>query len=402
MSLPKPGSSGVSSKIFSPAIVVSVALAAIVAAYFLAIADLSVGAKTRGFSGIIAVFLTVNVGLHFLQSRRDDSAVSDVTEPSIDIELARLEEARDVFSGALAPEDTFRLAASRIRAVIPFQTIVLYVYDERSDRLRVMHADGTDADAQSAIVMSPREGQPGECFCSKRVRVDSSSASIPLESRDSAFGVLQLFFGNGSYPRNQDPSILEAIGERIGPLVMSSVAFERTRATALMDNTTELPNERAFYMVLENRIAESQRNREERPLTVLALDVRGFDDINRRFGHTSGDRVLALVAGVVKENLRQMDFFARSAADEFLAVLPTANRAVANEIIERIQTGFFGRSFSIGDSGPIEVQLNVGWAAFGSDGETPAGLLAAARERKGQSKSMVPPKVLWFPSEMTN
>jgi diguanylate cyclase (GGDEF)-like protein len=183
---------------------------------------------------------------------------------------------------------------------------------------------------------------------------------------------------------------------------MSAVTFEQTKTAALTDVTTDLPNERAFYLVLENHIAESQRRRDERPLTILALDVRGFDEINQQFGHAAGDRVLAYVAAVVKESLRQMDFFARSSGDEFLAALPTANKEISHEIIARIHTGFFGRKLRLTEDDSIEVEINIGWAAFGTDGETPASLLAAARERRGQAKTVSPPKVLWFPSEMAN
>lgn len=394
---------GLSRKVFSPTTVAALAMVAIGASYCLAIAEMEVAAKTRGFSAIIAVFLAAVVGLRFLQGRGErPQEVASVATSHPDAGLGLLDEAHDTFAGALSPDDTFRLAANRVSSVVPSRTVVLYVYDEQSDRLRVMRANGADSEKFRGVAISPREGQPGECFCTKRVQIDAASATIPLEAGDSAFGVLQLLFDEPVDPGKQDLSLFDAIGTRIGPLVMSSVAFERTLSTALVDSTTELPNERAFFMVLENHIAESQRNRDVRPLTVIALDVRGFNDVNQRFGHRTGDRVLAFVADVVKERLRQMDFFARSAADEFVAVLPTANVETATEIIERIRAGFLGRKFNIGDEEGVEVEVNIGWASFGPDGETPASLLAAARERKVQSKSMVPPKVLWFPTEFAN
>ena len=404
MSLPIPNdSSRIGRKVFSPSIVAVIAVAAIVAAYFVAITDLDVEAKTRGFSGIIALFLAVTVGLRFLQTRFESpEKPAESRSADVDTHLSSLEEARDVFAGALSPDDTFRLAASRIAGVVPFRTILLYIYDDQADRLRVMHADGVDAGAHRDATIGPRDGQPGDCYCTKRVQIGHESAAIPLESGDSAFGVLQLFYETEIGPVKPELSALEAIGTRVGPLMMSAVAFEKTRATALVDLTTELPNDRAFYAVLENRIAEAQRDRERQPLTVLALDVRGFDDINRRFGHAGGDRVLAFVASVVKENLRQMDFFARSEADEFVAVLPTATKQTSHEVIARIQTGFFGRKFRVTDRESVEVETNVGWATFGADGETPAQLLAAARERKRQAKAMVPPNVIWFPAELVN
>lgn len=110
----------------------------------------------------------------------------------------------------------------------------------------------------------------------------------------------------------------------------------------MTDVTTDLPNERAFYLILENQIAEAQRKREDRPLTILAIDIKNFDEVNQKFGHAAGDRILNFVAHGIKDNLRQMDFLARSIGDEFLAILPTATKEVSHEVIARIQTGFFG------------------------------------------------------------
>ena len=56
-----------------------------------------------------------------------------------------------------------------------------------------------------------------------------------------------------------DASILDAIGERAAPLVLASIARERSQENALTDVTTDLPNERAFHLVLENQVAEAVR-----------------------------------------------------------------------------------------------------------------------------------------------
>ena len=157
-----------------------------------------------------------------------------------------------------------------------------------------------------------------------------STAAIPLFHGTEVFGVIQLYFDSDFDVQNADKQLLEAIGTRVAPLMMGSLAFERSQANALTDITTELPNERAFYLILENQIAEAQRRRDERPLTVLAIDIRNFDEINQQFGHAAGDRALNFVAQVVKDNLRQMDFLARSTGDEFLVVLPTASQDITD------------------------------------------------------------------------
>ncbi|MCV5943055.1 GGDEF domain-containing protein, partial [Escherichia coli] len=79
-------------------------------------------------------------------------------------------------------------------------------------------------------------------------------------------------------------------------LFLGSLAYEKSLSSALTDPLTKLPNERAFFLVLENQLAESQRFRDERPLTVLAVDIRDFEEINRDYGHSTGDRVLSFAA----------------------------------------------------------------------------------------------------------
>ena len=118
---------------------------------------------------------------------------------------------------------------------------------------------------------------------------------------------------------------------------------------------------------------------------MLSIDVRDFDLITSSRGHATGDRVLNFVARTARENLRQMDFFARCGNDEFLAVLPTASEETAQEVVERIGTEFRGRKLQIEGIDPIEVRLNFGWAVFGKDGETAKELLAMARARRGSS-----------------
>jgi diguanylate cyclase (GGDEF)-like protein len=165
---------------------------------------------------------------------------------------------------------------------------------------------------------------------------------------------------------------------------------------------TNLPNERAFFMVLENQLAESQRFRSERPLTVMSVDIKNFADANQNFGFATGDRILAFAAEHLASQLRKMDFLSRSVNDEFLIILPTASEKFASEIMQRIKNHFAVEVFAVSESEDIKVWLNFGWATFWQDGETAEQLLQHARIRKQQSKAEEPSKVLWFPKEYVN
>jgi diguanylate cyclase (GGDEF)-like protein len=226
-----------------------------------------------------------------------------------------------------------------------------------------------------------------------------SAAAYPLKNRVETFGVMVLY---GDSFNEAAETLLKAVGERVAPLFANSFAFEQSRLNALTDSLTDLPNERGFFLVLENQLAESFRYRDERPLTILAMDVRNFAEINQKYGHAVGDRLLSFAAATIKKQLRQMDVLTRSSADEFLAVLPTANEKISAGIVERIKRAFITSPFPVSGSENVNLAINFGAATFWRDGETIEQLLKIALIRKEQDKSAEKSKVIWFPKEFVN
>jgi diguanylate cyclase len=180
------------------------------------------------------------------------------------------------------------------------------------------------------------------------------------------------------------------------------MAFERSLSNALTDPLTKLPNERAFHMVLENQLAESHRSRDERPLTVMAVDIRNFDELNRDHGHVVGDQALAFAAEKISSQLRKMDFLARSMNDEFLIVLPKASERTAKEVMDRIQGCLVSNPMKVSDDEQIKIWLNFGFSTFWKDGETSQQLIQGAFMKKQQAKSEAPDNLLVFPKEYVN
>ncbi len=391
-----------------PSVIVVLSIIALVATFFLANSANDVNVKTLGFSAIIAAFLVVSVSLHLWYSRGDAESECAAKDEATDRQLQALDDANEFFAGSLKPTDSFRLIASRIREMVPFRTMTLHLFDNEGMRFCATESEGPDAEHRRGRFSALDDGAIARSYFSTAVEMDHATISsrpavaIPLRHDNEIFGILHLDLEMNYDLAVIDMGLLDAIGTRSAPMVLSSMSFEKSQTNALTDKTTELPNERAFFLVLENQVAESQRKGSSRPLTILALDVRSFDEINRRFGHASGDRVLGFVAQIIKDNLRQMDFLARASADEFVVVLPTASKEISHDVMARIQTGFFGRKLKVTESESVEIELNIGWAAFGTDGETPETLLRVARERKEQSKTSAPSKVLWFPTEFAS
>jgi diguanylate cyclase (GGDEF)-like protein len=372
-------------------------LAAVAYTFVLSESPAPVDVKAKGVSSIVAVFLILYFWLNWRQSTRAVArpAADPDADPAYD-KLEALTDAAEFFAGSIKTSDIFRLVASRVRDVIPVGPIGLYLRDD-STSLRLIETDGADGSFVADIVSAEN------CFAKRTPVVNESGiVATPLMNAGEPFGVLELHFKPTELPAENGRYIFDAISTRVSPMILNSLAFERSVSNALMDVTTDLPNERALYLILENQIAESQRKRNERPLTLLAIDICGFDEINRKFGHAAGDRALTFIADVVRDNLRQMDFLVRCSDDEFLAVLPTASKQMSEEIVQRITTALFGRTLPVADGHSVSAELNFGWSAFGDDGETAEQLIAAARLRKDQRKSMTAHNVLWFPHDTSS
>ena len=406
----------------NPMLLIGVSLGAIVASFVLASSSFDVETKLKAFSAIIVVFLTY-CGIALIG--RDEhsrwygrSSNSSIPDADIEGKLLSIEEAASYFGGSLKSSDMFRLMTSRVRDLVPFDVCSLFMIN--GGEVRSVRTDGQGSEDLHLLEAKLDRGTVASCIASGTVEIVRkeimannsisvgvidpfrSAAALPLKRNGEVFAVLALYsrsndaFGTGS------PEILDAISERVSPMVLGSLSFERNLNSALTDPVTDLPNERAFFMIVENQLAESHRNRECRPLSLLAMDIKDFADLNQRFGHAAGDRILNFVAQKIKDQLRQMDFFARSSNDEFLMILPTASEAVAAEIVARIHTEFANCKYSVNETQRVQIDLNFGAATFWKDGETAQMLLNAARERKEQSKSVIPSKVVWFPKEYVN
>ncbi|MGI8639139.1 MAG: sensor domain-containing diguanylate cyclase [Pyrinomonadaceae bacterium] len=401
-----------------------ISLCALVATFVVSNFNQTFQAKILIFSAIIFAYLLFCFFFYNWQkqkARQREKEISDsIFNGEIENRLLALEEAGTFFGASLKFPDMFRLVSSRINELIPFTTCALFLVNENNTDLKVVCAVGENTRDLLNFEMSSHRGLAGKTFLSQKIQHEEkllsdkkvlpdetlkgleSGLAVPLFRSGDVFGVLTLYGTNEIDFSRNSVQLIEAVGTRVAPLFLSSMSFERSLTNALTDTLTSLPNERAFYLVLENQIAESQRNRDERPLTVLTVDIKNFTELNQKFGHATGDQILASAANTIKSQLRQMDFLARSLSDEFLAVLPTASGAVTREIIERIEKAFIFNPFEISPQEKINLQLNFGAATFWKDGETAQQLLQNAHLRKQQAKSGQSSKVIWFPKEYVN
>jgi diguanylate cyclase (GGDEF)-like protein/PAS domain S-box-containing protein len=155
---------------------------------------------------------------------------------------------------------------------------------------------------------------------------------------------------------------------------------------AQYDTLTGLPNRRLFDDRLAMALQRSRRS--GKPMALLFLDLDGFKQVNDRFGHEAGDRVLIEFGARVGTCVRRTDTVGRLAGDEFVVILEGLQDTLDNpcyiaaKIVEAAAAPFHfsGKAVTIG--------VSVGVALYDGQGEQPEGaaLLARADQQMYQAK----------------
>jgi diguanylate cyclase (GGDEF)-like protein len=140
---------------------------------------------------------------------------------------------------------------------------------------------------------------------------------------------------------------------------------DELKEQAIRDPLTRVYNRRYLEHVLRQEMKRSERY--DRSIGFLMIDVNDFKDINDRFGHQTGDRVLEEVAELLLNELRETDVVVRYGGDEFLVILPEAGDRV-DPVRERILQRARSVSRRI-DPALAPITLSIGFAAW-SPGET--------------------------------
>jgi diguanylate cyclase (GGDEF)-like protein len=124
--------------------------------------------------------------------------------------------------------------------------------------------------------------------------------------------------------------------------ILLAMAKERTeyrhKTAALIDPLTGVANRRAFLQESDDLMR--QHGSEERSVAVMLFDLDHFKEVNDRFGHAIGDRVLQIFADTASLNLRPTDVFGRLGGEEFAACLRNVGLDYAVTLADRIRADF--------------------------------------------------------------
>jgi len=149
-------------------------------------------------------------------------------------------------------------------------------------------------------------------------------------------------------------------------LISSTIQNELVRLQSFTDPLTEVYNRRSLEEMAGRFISQAKRS--EKPLTFMLIDVDRFKQVNTRFGHLTGDFVLAEIAGLLKSSVRGSDAVVRYGGDEFLLILADTSPAGAHNVVERTEA-YVADWNKAGHLDHFELSLSIGVAEW-VDGKT--------------------------------
>ena len=131
---------------------------------------------------------------------------------------------------------------------------------------------------------------------------------------------------------------IKTLSERITAMENESrmlrESMQRQQQAMQIDSLTKINNRGAFNARLDDEIRIWQSTGE--PLSICLADVDFFKKVNDNYGHTAGDKALALIAKEMAAQIRKTDFLARFGGEEFVLIMPATPGEAALKVVEKI------------------------------------------------------------------
>src|SRR5215211_1343598 len=318
-------------------------------------------------------------------------------------EVYALYEIARTFGTSLDVEHTLEILVDKVGHVVPFDTCIVYFYDDTKSCATARHVAGKNAQKLAARCIALGEGVTGFALANRRAvnqlhpSLDftdinpeagikyRSMASLPLFKDDVLLGALSVYSVDLEQYTDDQIRLLETVTRLASDALANAMQHAEAESNALTDPLTGLPNARYLALRFDEEAARARRT--DRSFQVVMLDLDEFKNVNDTYGHKAGDKMLREVAHIIESQLREYDFLARYGGDEFVALVQEVVGAQVTDLCSRIENAVSKCSLPLGKNRFASVGISVGTATFGINGETLDQLVVAADNEMYRVKS---------------
>jgi len=202
---------------------------------------------------------------------------------------------------------------------------------------------------QPMIVNNTREDS---LFIESETSYVRSIACISMVVYNDVIGVINVTNKkNGKEFTEQDIRTLKAVADQAAVAVNKAQLWDM----AVTDSLTGLYVRRYFMVKLQEEVHRAERY--DKILSIIMADLDRFKDINDTFGHDAGDRALEAISQLLKKNIRDVDTISRYGGEEFVMLIPDADKDAAFNLAERLREEL--ARIDLSPLPPITVSLGI-------------------------------------------
>jgi diguanylate cyclase (GGDEF)-like protein/putative nucleotidyltransferase with HDIG domain len=318
-------------------------------------------------------------------------------------EVYALYEIARTFGTSLDVEHTLEILVDKVGHVVPFDTCIVYFYDDSKGYATARHVVGKNIQKLAGRCIALGEGVTGFALANRSpvnqlhpsldftdINPEAaikyrSMASLPLCKDDVLLGALSVYSSELEQYTDDHMRLLETVTRLASDALANAMQHAEAESNALTDPLTGLPNARYLALRFEEEAARARRT--DRTFQVVMLDLDEFKNVNDTYGHKAGDKMLRDVADIIEGQLREYDFLARYGGDEFVALVQEVVGAQVEELCARIENAVSKFELPLGKNRVARVGISVGTATFGINGETLDQLVVAADNEMYRVKS---------------
>jgi diguanylate cyclase (GGDEF)-like protein len=220
----------------------------------------------------------------------------------------------------------------------------------------------------------------------RRLGLAEISSTPIVSSQDALLGLLNLYAPAG---HSIAAETLRDIAAKLAAVVLERRNLERRMIFETNhDATTGLPNRRRFLDLLDGELSAAARDHEH--VSVAALDMDRFRQVNEAMGHDGGDRLLRYAGERLRSVVGGDGIVARTGSDEF-AIASRSPAAVLEELLRSALSGPFTVS-----GRELFVTCAAGLAVSSDDAPDGSALLQQAESALQRARSIGPNEVTRF------
>jgi diguanylate cyclase (GGDEF)-like protein/putative nucleotidyltransferase with HDIG domain len=300
---------------------------------------------------------------------------------------------------SLSLTETLSVFSVKLKPMVPYDAIAIYINREQElvpeyvngDNYRLFSSlripigqglSGWVAHNRKPIINGNPSVEPGYLNDPSKFSTLRSALAVPLEGVAGVIGVLALYRGERDAFTTDHLRILLAVSGKMALSIENALKYQQAESSATTDYLTGLPNARSLFLQLDRELARCKRD--DSSVTVMVSDMDGFKQINDRFGHLEGNRVLRLFGQALKDSCREYDYVARMGGDEFVVIASGLTADAAGKKAEQMRA--LARHAGREVCGEDILSLSVGRVMYPEDGKDAEQLLAEADRRMYMEK----------------